>query len=479
MALFEALWGVRPFGGATVDQLRAAVLAGVVAETAPRGVPTWLRRVVLRGLSTDPAQRWPSIEALIDALQQDRRRRRGRAIAATSTLLALGAAGWALVLAPMLAPDADAAAEVDALADQARAAAAKAHFAHPPFDEPDRPTAYTKVLELEALGGEAEALADARAAELRDEFAATLVGLGDHYWDLAQGRPFAAEYYAAALVFDEDHPRALSRIGSSIAAIMALREHAATLSFVPEELIAAAPSQALATTDPQERARRLEAAYAHVPEPPAALTVALEAVLDERERSAVRRGRARQQPGAPAIVAVADDAAVPARALQPSSLEPAAAVPGTTVATAPKPNPRAEPQPAEPQAAEPRTQPDPARARTAVGEGNAALRRGALDEAASAFHRALAADRDDVGALSGLAEVSFQRRAYDTAADYLERAIAAAPKNPRLRLDLGDVYFKVLRYDDARAQYQRAAALGDTHASARIARLDARLGAAP
>ncbi|MBX7082136.1 MAG: serine/threonine protein kinase, partial [Nannocystaceae bacterium] len=329
VALFEALWGARPFAGATLEQLHAAVLAGAVVETPARGVPAWLRRVVLRGLATDPAQRWPAMDALIDALQQDRRHRRGRAIAAAGGLLSLGAAGWALVLAPMLAPDAGATAEIDALAEQARAAAAKAHFAHPPFDEPDRPTAYTKVLELEALTGEAESLADARAAELRDEFAATLVGLGDHYWDLAQGRPFAAEYYAAALVFDDDHPRALSRIGSSIAAIMALREHAATLSFVPEELIAVAPSQALATTDPRERARRLEAAYAHVPEPPAALTVALEAVLDERDRSAVRRGRARQRVDAPAMLARADDApapvvadaAVPARAVPSPSLD--------------------------------------------------------------------------------------------------------------------------------------------------------------
>jgi hypothetical protein len=37
-------------------------------------VPGWLRAIVARGLATDPAARWPSIDAIVQALG---RRRRG------------------------------------------------------------------------------------------------------------------------------------------------------------------------------------------------------------------------------------------------------------------------------------------------------------------------------------------------------------------------------------------------------------------
>ena len=57
----------------------------------------------------------------------------------------------------------------------------------PPPREPDAPTAFAKVLELEELGGPSEALADDRADELRTEFAGTLIRHADVLWDA--GRP--------------------------------------------------------------------------------------------------------------------------------------------------------------------------------------------------------------------------------------------------------------------------------------------------
>ncbi|MDC0718936.1 serine/threonine-protein kinase [Nannocystis bainbridge] len=69
-ALFEALYGQRPFAGADVR-----ALAQAVAEGRPRPpksgqeAPAWLHRVVVRGLQADPAARWPSMEALLAALQ--------------------------------------------------------------------------------------------------------------------------------------------------------------------------------------------------------------------------------------------------------------------------------------------------------------------------------------------------------------------------------------------------------------------------
>jgi tetratricopeptide (TPR) repeat protein/predicted Ser/Thr protein kinase len=97
VALYEALYGERPFAGRTLDELRAAVLAGRV-RPAPRGarVPGWLRRVLGRGLSVAPEGRFASMAALLAALGHDpgRRARRVAAGAAVVGLLA-GGALWA------------------------------------------------------------------------------------------------------------------------------------------------------------------------------------------------------------------------------------------------------------------------------------------------------------------------------------------------------------------------------------------------
>ncbi len=72
IALWEALVGERPYRGDTHDVLRAAVLAA-----SPLGidkVPRSLRAILLRGLATDAAQRWPSMQALISALERVGRR---------------------------------------------------------------------------------------------------------------------------------------------------------------------------------------------------------------------------------------------------------------------------------------------------------------------------------------------------------------------------------------------------------------------
>src|SRR5262249_29886878 len=56
-------------------------------------VPGWLRQVVLRGLSADPAERWPSMADLLAELSRvpAARRRRWAAVAgATSIVAALG-----------------------------------------------------------------------------------------------------------------------------------------------------------------------------------------------------------------------------------------------------------------------------------------------------------------------------------------------------------------------------------------------------
>lgn len=74
MTLWELLCGERPFAGDTLAALTESVLGGVM-RSPPRGraVPGWLRRACARGLSVEPAQRFPSVEALLDALVSGQR----------------------------------------------------------------------------------------------------------------------------------------------------------------------------------------------------------------------------------------------------------------------------------------------------------------------------------------------------------------------------------------------------------------------
>jgi len=85
VALYEALYGERPFAGKSLTDLTRNVLSGQVRE-APVGanVPSWLRRVLLRGLRPVPDDRHPSMEALLAALARDPPRARRRWAAAVS-----------------------------------------------------------------------------------------------------------------------------------------------------------------------------------------------------------------------------------------------------------------------------------------------------------------------------------------------------------------------------------------------------------
>jgi tetratricopeptide (TPR) repeat protein len=98
VALFEALYKVRPFAGDTPRALVVAIGAGAIREVAG-DVPAWLRKVVVRGLAADRAQRWPSMDALLDALAADPAQRRRRyamgALALTAAAFGLGAAWYA------------------------------------------------------------------------------------------------------------------------------------------------------------------------------------------------------------------------------------------------------------------------------------------------------------------------------------------------------------------------------------------------
>jgi tetratricopeptide (TPR) repeat protein/predicted Ser/Thr protein kinase len=99
VALWEALEGTRPFSGASFEQLALAVTTGRHAKYDDTKIPSWLRRIIMRGLEIDPALRWPSLQDLLDGLAADpTRRRRGLAIALGGFVLVLGGviALWAV-----------------------------------------------------------------------------------------------------------------------------------------------------------------------------------------------------------------------------------------------------------------------------------------------------------------------------------------------------------------------------------------------
>jgi eukaryotic-like serine/threonine-protein kinase len=98
VTLWEALWRTRPFAGETAVDLMVAVLEGDVRAPPPgTKVPGWLRRVVERGLSVDAEARWPSMEALLDALARGQTRsrwRRGLEVVGVLGVCVAGLAGW-------------------------------------------------------------------------------------------------------------------------------------------------------------------------------------------------------------------------------------------------------------------------------------------------------------------------------------------------------------------------------------------------
>ncbi len=69
VSLFEALYGVRPFSGTNADEYCAAIEHGRLPKsTTSLSVPRRVHRAIVRGLSADPDQRFPSMHVLVRAL---------------------------------------------------------------------------------------------------------------------------------------------------------------------------------------------------------------------------------------------------------------------------------------------------------------------------------------------------------------------------------------------------------------------------
>ncbi|MCB9567144.1 MAG: serine/threonine protein kinase [Myxococcales bacterium] len=82
VVLYEALFQTSPYGGATIGERLAVIVDGKLQEAPRRGVPRWLVRALSRGLQAEPDARWPSMEALLGALEGGLQRRRSAWVAA-------------------------------------------------------------------------------------------------------------------------------------------------------------------------------------------------------------------------------------------------------------------------------------------------------------------------------------------------------------------------------------------------------------
>jgi tetratricopeptide (TPR) repeat protein len=487
---YELLTGCPPFPGEVVEEVLLAQI-----DNPPRpprstdkgaATPPALEAVILKCLAKRPEDRYADMNDLEAAIceaqiaaglrtewddlplpevdpervarlrarmpsphSQPQRRRWLLPVAVAASLVA--GVGLTVALMGGEPPD-EARAAVDRIAEEALLAASLTNYVAAPSDDPAAPTAYKKVLELEALPGDAELLADQRGADLRQRFSAGLIALGDKYWDVKGARPFAVEYYIWARTFDPENQRAIDRSGLALGGFVRFQEKAATGGFSLAELQAMGLVGALADDDEQRRQARVDGLLAG-----ADLSLSSLLAVDEGLRGAGLR-----RPDRPRV--------------EPPPLDPPVTTPPPVPTDSPGPGDEVERpgKPGKPVLASNKR--DPARARELADEGMTALTAGRRSDAESLFHQAIAYDNRNVKALMGLSDVYFDNGAKVKAVQFAELAVEAAPKSRVSNLKLGDAYYNVLRYRDALKHYEKALELGEPSAQGRIDKVKARIG---
>ncbi|MBL8972649.1 MAG: tetratricopeptide repeat protein [Myxococcales bacterium] len=218
VALWEALHGARPFRGRTLGELKLQVFGG--PPRPPRGpVPARLARVLTRGLSVDPARRFPDMDALLAALADDPAQRRRRRLLAGITGLVLtggGALGYALATPdPTAACDAPAA--LAGVWDPATRAAVQARFASLGLPFADQAFAHAAA-QLDAYAARLlhllQGTCEARERGLRRGRALEL--------QVACGERARGELAALTLVLRDADARAVERVGQAVARLPAI-----------------------------------------------------------------------------------------------------------------------------------------------------------------------------------------------------------------------------------------------------------------
>jgi serine/threonine protein kinase/tetratricopeptide (TPR) repeat protein len=131
VSLYFALYDQMPFAASSIDELREAVLTGRISEAPPDAkVPRWLRQVLLRGLATHPDARYPSMDALLQALRADPRLARASWLraAALMGLVSVAALGWGVAHQRGVRACAGAERNLTGVWDHARRSAIRAAF---------------------------------------------------------------------------------------------------------------------------------------------------------------------------------------------------------------------------------------------------------------------------------------------------------------------------------------------------------------
>jgi tetratricopeptide (TPR) repeat protein len=133
LVLYEAVYGRRnaeaPVAPAGTADHRRSTGGGVRRPTSGSTAPAWLRRILRRGLAAESARRWPSLAALLDALEDAPRRRRQRWLLAGGAAAMLAIAGGAVAISLAGDPCSAGAADLERVWPAADRAAALARIA--------------------------------------------------------------------------------------------------------------------------------------------------------------------------------------------------------------------------------------------------------------------------------------------------------------------------------------------------------------
>lgn len=94
VSLWEALYGEKPFTGATAVEVTRKLVEGVLPPKPNGSVPSWLHAVLVRGLARAPEHRFPSMEALLAELAHRPVEWMKLAPWAAAAALVFGLMGW-------------------------------------------------------------------------------------------------------------------------------------------------------------------------------------------------------------------------------------------------------------------------------------------------------------------------------------------------------------------------------------------------
>ena len=488
VALHEAIYRQHPFPGESYHELSESVLGGQRRPPPPgSGVPEWMGRALAVGMAIDPADRYPSIDTLLADLAQDSAPPIARSRwlwPAVTILTAALAVLLTLALVGGREPSPDEAAAIERLVAEARDAAARQRWVYPGGDDP-QDTAYTRIVRLEGITGDAAAAARAAARALRIEFADSLLVRGEPLYGDPATRPLARDFYVQALLFDPDNATAAQRAGVSLGQLADLRDRAGAGEFLEGERVIGSVQDALALADPEARGERVAAALLADGDEAAPSTRLLLARSLRRSRlvAADALDRAIARDAYPLDLAADDRDDDPVAAAPPAAADPPAVAEPAPSAVRPPPlrlpprgkGPRGK-GPAAGEDPDAEGASDPARSTELTREAEAARRRGDLAAAEQLFNQALNLWNRNAAAVIGLSDIAFDRGNFDRAVKYAEKAVRFDGDNGEYRIRLGDALFKVFRYDDAQRHYQRAAELGHPKAAERLARVKAKVG---